>query len=75
MKPSLDLGGIVPGAQGLHKLARGFLPTRTHSRHYIANAAFRAVICKSLEREAALLDARGIELLAHSPFAQRNASP
>ena len=64
-----------PGAQGLHKLARGFLPTRTHSRHYIANAAFRAVIRKSLEREAALLDARGIELLAHSPFAQRDAPP
>lgn len=64
-----------PGAQGLHKLARGFLPTRTHSRHYIVDAGFRAAIRTSLQREGALLDARGVELLAHSPFAQRDASP
>jgi predicted N-acyltransferase len=63
-----------PGAQGLHKLARGFLPARTHSRHYIANAPFREVVRASLERETALLDARGVELLAHSPFAERDRS-
>ena len=62
-----------PGAQGMHKLARGFLPTRTHSRHYIADARFRAVIRASLQREEALLDARGLELAAHSPFAERDA--
>lgn len=60
-----------PGAQGMHKLARGFLPTRTHSRHYIADARFRAVIRASLAREAALSEARGRELQAHSPFALR----
>lgn len=60
-----------PGAQGMHKLARGFLPTRTHSRHYIADARFRAAIRASLAREAALLEARGRELQAHSPFARR----
>jgi predicted N-acyltransferase len=59
-----------PGAQGLHKLARGFLPTRTYSRHYIADAGFRAAIRAALEREATLLEARGRELLEHSPFAQ-----
>lgn len=63
-----------PGAQGLHKLARGFLPTRTHSRHYIADARFRDVIRASLAREAALLDARGDELRAHSPFARHDAA-
>ena len=62
-----------PGAQGLHKLARGFLPTRTYSRHYIADPGFRAAIRAALEREAALLDVRGRELLAHSPYAQRGA--
>lgn len=62
-----------PGAQGMHKLARGFLPTRTHSRHYIADANFRAAIRASLEQEEALLKARGRELLAHSPFAQHAA--
>lgn len=64
-----------PGAQGLHKLARGFLPTRTHSRHYIADAGFRTAIRTALEHEAALLEARGQELLAHSPFAQRGGTP
>ncbi|MGH8117507.1 MAG: GNAT family N-acetyltransferase [Rhodanobacteraceae bacterium] len=60
-----------PGAQGLHKLARGFLPARTHSRHFIADARFRAVVRASLAREAALLEARGRELAEHSPFAER----
>lgn len=62
-----------PGAQGLHKLARGFLPTRTYSRHYVADAGFRAAIRTSLDREAAQLEARGRELLEHSPFARRTA--
>ena len=62
-----------PGAQGLHKLARGFLPVRTHSRHYIADARFRAAIRTTLEHEAAALEARGEELRAHSPFARRDA--
>lgn len=60
-----------PGAQGLHKLARGFLPTRTHSRHYIANPGFRNAVRASLAREEALLEARGEELREHSPFARR----
>lgn len=64
-----------PGAQGLHKLARGFLPSRTHSRHYIADTRFRAVVRASLVREAALLEARGRDLHAHSPFANRGAQP
>lgn len=64
-----------PGAQGLHKLARGFLPTRTHSRHYIADSGFRTAIQMSLQREAALLERRGRELQAHSPFAQHGDAP
>ncbi|MBS0382416.1 MAG: N-acetyltransferase [Proteobacteria bacterium] len=63
-----------PGAQGLHKLARGFMPTRTHSRHYIADAGFRAAIRAALEREAVLLETRGRELFAHSPFAERSGT-
>ncbi|HEX5571375.1 MAG TPA: GNAT family N-acetyltransferase, partial [Ktedonobacterales bacterium] len=33
-----------PGAQGEHKLARGFLPVRTHSRHYLAHPQFRQAV-------------------------------
>lgn len=67
------LNRFEPGAQGMHKLARGFLPTRTHSRHYIADAGFRAALRASLRREEAMVQARGLELAVHSPFAQRDA--
>lgn len=66
------LARFESGAQGLHKLARGFLPTRTHSRHFIANPEFRDAVRKALRHEAALLEARGRELQSHSPFAQRD---
>ena len=58
-----------PGAQGEHKLARGFLPTMTRSFHYIADRRFRAAIADTLAREATALVAYREELLAHSPYA------
>ena len=58
-----------PGAQGEHKLARGFLPTRTRSFHFIADARFRTAIGDALRREARLLESHGSELMAHSPYA------
>ncbi len=69
------LARFEPGAQGLHKLARGFLPTRTHSRHYIADPGFREAVRSALRHEASMLEARGLELQAHSPFAQRGPAP
>lgn len=60
-----------PGAQGEHKLARGFLPVRTHSRHYLADPGFREAVRNALQREAAILEVYGEDLRAHSPFAQR----
>ncbi|HET7610148.1 MAG TPA: GNAT family N-acetyltransferase [Rhodanobacteraceae bacterium] len=69
------LARFEPGAQGLHKLARGFLPTRTHSRHYITDDRFREAVRSALRHEAAALEARGRELRAHSPFAQRDGAP
>ncbi|MGA9422901.1 MAG: GNAT family N-acetyltransferase [Rhodanobacteraceae bacterium] len=60
-----------PGAQGEHKLARGFLPARTHSFHWIADARFRAAIADSLAAEAPMLDAYRAQLAHHSPYAHR----
>ena len=57
-----------PGAQGEHKLARGFLPTVVRSRHWIADPAFRDPLsawCAD-EREAVLGYARA--LARSSPF-------
>jgi predicted N-acyltransferase len=39
------------GAQGEHKLARGFLPVITHSRHWLADARIGAAVCDFLLRE------------------------
>lgn len=62
------LGTFEPGAQGEHKLARGFLPTRTRSLHHLADPRFHAAVAESLGREAAWrMDYRD-QLLAHSPF-------
>jgi uncharacterized protein len=57
-----------PGAQGEHKIARGFLPVLTHSRHYIREQNIREALrdwCKQ-ERHWAL-DYRE-QVLKHSPF-------
>jgi predicted N-acyltransferase len=60
-----------PGAQGEHKLARGFLPTLTHSRHYIAHEGFRQAVAAALVQEATHRKAYKDELMAHSPYADR----
>jgi uncharacterized protein len=56
------------GAQGEHKLARGYLPTRTYSAHYIADPALRRAIADYLTRERAYVEAAGDELAEHAPF-------
>ena len=61
-----------PGAQGEHKLARGFVPTRTHSRHYLQDPGFRAAVAKALAGEKEAIDAYAAELMEHSPFADRS---
>lgn len=57
-----------PGAQGEHKVARGFLPERTHSFHWIADPRFRRAILHALRAETVALENYRNELLAHSPF-------
>ena len=64
------LSHFEPGAQGEHKLARGFLPTLTRSFHYLADTRFRAAVRDALAREADALRAYRDELMAHSPYAQ-----
>lgn len=65
------LSRFEPGAQGEHKLARGFLPTLTHSRHYIAHEGFRRAVADALRQETAHREAYRQELMAHSPYAER----
>jgi predicted N-acyltransferase len=62
------LAAFEPGAQGEHKVARGFLPVLTHSRHHVAEPAFAQALRGWCEEErAAALRYRDV-VLAHSPF-------
>ncbi|MGZ5889943.1 MAG: GNAT family N-acetyltransferase [Hyphomicrobium sp.] len=45
------LARVEAGAQGEHKLARGYMPVTTYSAHWIANAAFRTAIANYLDSE------------------------
>ena len=62
------LARVEAGAQGEHKLARGYLPVTTHSAHYIANPSLRRAIADYLSRERAYVEAAGEELAAAAPF-------
>ncbi|CUI03936.1 GNAT family N-acetyltransferase [Massilia antarctica] len=56
------------GAQGEHKMARGFLPTRTWSAHWLAHPAFSDAIERFLERESGGIDEYIDELNDRNPF-------
>jgi uncharacterized protein len=59
---------VEAGAQGEHKLARGYLPVTTYSAHFIANPALRRAIDEYLSRERAYVRAARKELAAAAPF-------
>jgi len=57
-----------PGAQGEHKIWRGFMPTKTQSAHWIANPEFKIAIQDYLQRESVAMEEHGKLLLESSPF-------
>ena len=59
---------VEAGAQGEHKLARGYMPVTTYSAHYIADPALRRAIADYLKRERAYVASAGAELAAMGPF-------
>jgi predicted N-acyltransferase len=62
------LARVEAGAQGEHKLARGYLPATTYSAHFIANPALRRAIDDYLKRERRYVAAAAEELAAAAPF-------
>lgn len=64
----LRLPRVEAGAQGEHKLARGYVPAPTYSAHWIASKGLRDAVARYLQAETpAVLD--DAELLsAHAPF-------
>src|SRR5215213_10296747 len=59
---------VEAGAQGEHKLARGYLPQTTYSAHYIADPGLRRAISDYLTRERAYVESAGAELTEAGPF-------
>ncbi|MGB4860220.1 MAG: GNAT family N-acetyltransferase [Dokdonella sp.] len=57
-----------PGAQGEHKIARGFLPTATQSFHYLRDEGFRHAVADYLRRETVSRRAYRADLMLRSPY-------
>jgi predicted N-acyltransferase len=59
---------VEAGAQGEHKLARGYRPVATHSAHFIAHAGLRQAVADYLKRERREVAQMGEYLEEHGPF-------
>jgi predicted N-acyltransferase len=62
------LARFEPGAQGEHKIPRGFLPTRTASVHAVLSPGFQASVQDFCRREADMMEAQCAALMEHSPY-------
>lgn len=59
---------VEAGAQGAHKLARGYLPVRTHSAHWIAHAGLRDAVARYLNEERRAVGEEIEAMAEHAPF-------
>ncbi len=57
-----------PGAQGEHKISRGFLPMKTRSAHWVSHTEFHQILHNHLQRESAALESYGEDLMEASPY-------
>ncbi|MBC8130229.1 MAG: N-acetyltransferase [Rhizobiaceae bacterium] len=62
------LAVVEAGAQGDHKLARGYAPVTTHSAHHIQHPGLRRAIEDHLEYERAQVECMNVALSEHTPF-------
>ena len=64
----LGLPRVEAGAQGGHKLARGYEPVQTYSAHYLVDPGFREAVAEFLERERQGVAADQMFLDKKTPF-------
>jgi uncharacterized protein len=64
---------VEAGAQGEHKLARGYMPVTTWSAHYIDHPGLRRAVADFLEHERAHVAAAVEELAGYGPFRKSDA--
>ncbi len=65
------LSRVEAGAQGEHKLARGYLPHATHSLHWIADPGFARAVARYLDEERRAVDEEIEVLTSYGPFRNR----
>lgn len=63
-----NLDRVEAGAQGAHKIARGYLARETYSAHWLANESFREAVADFLQREQSYVKSDIAYVEAHSPF-------
>jgi len=68
------LARVEAGAQGEHKVSRGYLPAATWSAHWIADPGFRAAIARFLDQERPLVEAAMAEQDEAGPFRREQPS-
>lgn len=68
------LARVEAGAQGAHKLARGYLPVTTHSAHWIENASLRRAVADYLAHERRHVEMENEALSAMAPFKKSGAA-
>jgi predicted N-acyltransferase len=61
---------VEAGAQGQHKIQRGYLPSPTFSAHWVEDARFREAIARFLDQEREAVEGDMAELSEHSPYRQ-----
>ena len=66
------LARVEAGAQGGHKLARGYLPATVHSLHWIAEPGFRHAVAKYLEAERNAVNEEIEVMTRYGPFRNSN---
>ncbi len=64
------LARVEAGAQGEHKIQRGYLPVTTYSAHWIRDPGFAAAVADFLRRERAAVEQERQGLATLSPFRQ-----
>jgi hypothetical protein len=62
------LARVEAGAQGPHKLARGYLPVATYSAHFIRHPGLRAAVADYLDRERPAVDAELATISRYAPY-------
>jgi uncharacterized protein len=72
---SHGLKRVEAGAQGPHKLQRGYLPVPTYSAHWVPDPAFRRALAQFLAREQEMVAHKIDRLAEFSPFRQEETCP